>query len=363
MRKIEIKIPGKEYNLYLGNRIFQQIENIFLKENIVGDLFLVIDSNVKKYYSKLINDVFDNYKFRVESITINSSEKNKSYATLQKIHAKLISKNYGRDSVVVALGGGIIGDIAGFAASTYMRGIKYIQIPTTLLASVDSSVGGKTGINFNNTKNIIGTFYQPELVIVDSNFFTTLPFEERLCGLGEVIKYGFLTNNKLFNFVKNNADKILDVDHKIIRKIISESIKFKGSVVEADEKEMGVRKILNLGHTFAHAFEVQQKHKLKHGQAVIVGITAALYLSNYMNLLPTIKLNKYLDFLTSFGNHIHLSKVDTNEFFSVMRRDKKNRENLIKFVLLKDIGELVTDVTSERNLIKKSIVKTIEHFS
>lgn len=363
MKKIEINIPGNEYNVYLGENSFSQLPHLIKKEMLTGSILLVIDSNVKKHYSDLINNTISSIAQKVKTITIAASEKNKSFETLQRIHSFLIKNNFGRDSVIVAIGGGIIGDITGFAASTYMRGVKYIQIPTTLLSSVDSSVGGKTGINFNSTKNIIGSFYQPEFVIIDTNFFTTLPDEERLCGLGEIIKYCFLTDKKFFRYVNNNVSNILNNNPNALNRVIKESIVFKGKVVEADEKESGIRKVLNLGHTFAHAFEVQQNHKLKHGQAVIVGITCALYLSLELGIINKKDFDKYINFLLSFSNLIRLEKVDIKLLSNIMLHDKKNRDNLIKFVLLKDIGEVIIDISASKELVNKSLSKTISHFS
>ncbi len=362
MKKIEINIPNNSYNVYLGKGIFPKFTFLLKKENLSGNIFFVIDKNVKRLYPELLKSIIEDYPTKVRSITVESIEKNKSYSTLQKIHSALIKYNYDRDSLLVAIGGGIIGDITGFSASTYMRGIKYIQIPTTLLASVDSSVGGKTGINYENTKNIIGTFYQPELVIIDPQFFKTLPKEEMLCGIGEVVKYCFLTDKKLFNYVRKNINEIMLNNYSIIENIISEAIKYKGDVVRADEKESGIRKVLNLGHTFAHALEVEQKHKLKHGQAVIVGITCALYLSSELHLIKNKDFNLYLNLLKKFEAEIHLSSVDTDSLFSIMLRDKKNRNNQIKFVLLKEIGEIVTDVPIEKKLVRESISKALTHF-
>lgn len=363
MKKIEINVPEHPYNVYLGKGNFSKIKSLLKKENISGDILLIIDSNVNKYYNQLITSSFNGYQGKVKNIYIHSSEKNKSYSTLQKIHNYLIKHNFGRDSIIVAIGGGIIGDIAGFAASTYMRGIKFVQIPTTLLASVDSSVGGKTGINFINTKNVIGSFYQPRLVLIDSNFFDTLPNEERLCGLGEIIKYAYLTNNRFFSYVEKNSEKILSNHYNIIAKVISESINFKGSVVEADEKESGIRKVLNLGHTFAHAFEVEQKHKIKHGQAVIVGIACALQLSKELELLSNSKFEVFLTLVTKFNADITLGKVDINQIYKIMQRDKKNRKNEIMFVLIKDIGEILTDISVGKQLVQKSISTALDHFN
>lgn len=363
MKKIRINIPQKEYNVYLGNSNFSKLPTILTKEKIGGNILLVIDSNVQKHYSDLISKTFKGKAPLVQSIVITATEKKKTFETLQKIHAKLIRNNFGRDSIIIAIGGGIIGDIAGFAASTYMRGIKYIQVPTTLLASVDSSVGGKTGINFSDTKNIIGAFYQPKLVLIDTAFFNTLPSEEMLCGLGEVIKYCFLTNTTFFNFVKNNIESILQNDEKTITKIITEAIKFKGGVVEADEHESGIRKVLNLGHTFAHAYEVQQKHKLKHGQAVIVGTTNALYLSKDIELISDKDFNKYMSLMLLFSDRIKLNKIDKNVLHKLMLRDKKNRNNEIKFVLIKSVGEIITDIPAEKKSVTASINKTVALFN
>ena len=362
MKKIKIKIPHNEYIVYLGKNIFHQLPILIDKKNIFGKILLVIDKNVNKYYSDLIHLTIKNSDLSAKQIIVASTEKNKSFSTLQKIHTALIKNNFGRDSAIVAIGGGIVGDIAGFAASTYMRGIKYIQVPTTLLSSVDSSVGGKTGINFNETKNVIGSFYQPEFVLIDTNFFHTLPQEEMLCGLGEITKYCYLTNNRFFNYVEKNIEKILANDEDVIKRIIIESIKFKGGVVEADEKESGIRKVLNFGHTFAHAYEVDQNHKLKHGQAVIVGITTALYLSKMMNLLNKKDFDKYLKLQLRFTEKIKLKNIDKQNLLRIMARDKKNMQNEIKFVLLSEVGKIITDIPAPKNLVSKAIEKSISDF-
>lgn len=362
MKKIKVNIPGNKYNVYLGKKIFNQFSKFYNNKNLSGKILLVVDSNVNKYHSNLIQSAFKDFLPAPKKIVITATEKNKSYETLQKIHSVLIKNNFGRDSIIIAIGGGIVGDIAGFAASSYMRGIKYIQIPTTLLAAVDSSVGGKTGINFENTKNVIGAFYQPEFVLIDTNFFNTLPKEEMICGLGEITKYCYLTNKTFFVYVKKNISNILANEEKSINKVILESIRFKVGVVEADEKESGIRKILNLGHTFAHAYEVDQNHKLKHGQAVIIGITSALYLSKAMNLLSGTEFKKYMEFQIEFIDIIKLRKVNIDNILKTMMLDKKNTANEIKFVLLKNIGEIVTDITTSKNLVFKSIEESTNLF-
>lgn len=362
MKKIRINIPENNYNVYLGNRIAESFMPLLKRDKILGNIFLVIDSNLKKLYPKLLsNDLYTNLQ-TLKHVSIHASEKNKSFEAIQKIHTALIKYKFGRDSVIFAVGGGIIGDITGFAASTYMRGVKYIQVPTTLLAAVDSSVGGKTGVNFSDRKNIIGSFYQPSMVVVDPLFFNTLSEDEMLCGVGEIIKYSFLTNVGFFNYVKRNIEKIINNETRVIEKIISESINFKRSVVEADEKESGIRKVLNFGHTFAHAFEIQQKHRIKHGHAVIVGIAAALILSQKLNLISSRLFNTYIELIKCFNGRIKISKVDIGLIIKIMESDKKNRDNRIRFVLIKEIGQIVTDIPAETSLIKESISESIEFF-
>ena len=226
-----------------------------------------------------------------------------------------------------------------------------MQVPTTLLATVDSSVGGKTGINFEDTKNIIGAFNQPKFVLIDSTFVSTLSKKEMLSGLGEVIKYAYLTNPKFYQYVLSNIDNILGRKQDVLEKIIEESVRFKGDVVTNDEKETGARKMLNLGHTFAHALEVEQNFKIKHGHAVIIGIACALHLSHRLNLMNDKKLESLLGLVSQFKDLIKISEVDYKKSIAIMKRDKKNRDGKIKFVLLKDIGKILIDVeASERDM-------------
>ena len=292
--------------------------------------------------------------------TLKKGELAKSHSELNKIYSALIEKKYGRDTLILAIGGGVTGDLAGYAASTYMRGIQLLHVPTTLLADVDSSIGGKTGINFNNRKNMIGTFYQPEAVLIDTDFIRTLPEGEFVSGLGEVIKYAFITTKNFYDFTFNNLDKILSRNFEVLNKIIYESVLFKSSVVAKDEKESGLRKILNFGHTFAHAYESDLNFKIKHGEAVIAGIISALYLSYIKGYLREKKLNEFLTNLSLIKLPTGLKKLNTENVLDFMRNDKKNRGNKIKFILLKNIGEIVSDVEADRREVIQSILLTKE---
>jgi len=226
-----------------------------------------------------------------------------------------------------------------------------VHVPTTLLASVDSSIGGKTGINYYKRKNLVGSFYQPQFVIIDTNFLQTLPAAEIKSGAGEIIKYAFLSNKDFYNYLLQNFSELLLLNSKVLSKVISESVLIKAGVVSQDEKETGLRKILNFGHTFAHAFESHSGYKIKHGEAVIGGIIAALFLSHKLKFFSDEKLESYLRFLSVYKLPPTKKKVNNNIILEVMHLDKKKIGDRIKFVLLKDIGNLVIDVEIENREI------------
>ncbi|VAX16043.1 3-dehydroquinate synthase [hydrothermal vent metagenome] len=355
MKKIKIPIEQNTYDVYLGCDIFDQLFKIAEKLKLNKNIMMIPDEKFYNIRKAEIDHLIKTYHGKLNIHVIQATEKLKSFYTLQKIFTELLNKEYTRDTLLVALGGGIIGDIVGFAASIFSRGVQYVQVPTTLLAAVDSSVGGKTGINFGNTKNIIGAFKQPKFVLIDSDFLDTLPKKEIISGLGEVIKYAYLTNQNFYNYILSNVDNILEKKKDVLEKIIEESVRFKGDVVANDEKESGTRKMLNLGHTFAHAFEVEQNYKIKHGHAVIIGIACALFLSNKLNLLNDKKLNSLLELLIQVKGLIKISDVDYKKSISIMKRDKKNRDGKIKFVLLKDIGGILIDVEASDRDIKYAL--------
>jgi 3-dehydroquinate synthase len=359
MKKIVISTKDNSYDVLIGKGIIKKLSKELNKRKLPSSLFVIIDKNVKHKYSDLLIELGVKTK---STFVLTANEKNKTYETLQRIHKRMIEAKLVRNSLVIAIGGGITGDVGGFAASTYMRGIKYVQIPTTLLAAVDSSVGGKTGINFNNTKNIIGSFHQPALVMIDTNFFNTLPKEEIICGTGELTKYAFTTSKVFSNYFIKNLSQIISLNTTVISKVIYESIKYKGDVVANDEKETGLRKVLNFGHTFAHAIEVEQNHKIKHGQAVVAGIACALHLSNKVGLLEYEQLHSFLNIVKPLKRYVNVSNYNRNKLFSVMERDKKNDDGEIKFVLIKDVGETVIDYQVSKKDVLHSIDKGLSYF-
>ncbi|MEW6652475.1 MAG: 3-dehydroquinate synthase [Bacteroidota bacterium] len=362
MKKIEVKTPSKNYPVYIGQNVFEQIPVLIEKHRLHRNVFIVVDENVLGYHLKRIKNIITEKMSRLVVVEYIANEKSKSSKSVEELYDCLVKNNFGRDTLIIAIGGGITGDIVGFAASTFGRGVQFVQVPTTLLAAVDSSVGGKTGINYGKTKNLIGSFYQPEFVLIDTTFFKTLKEEEVVCGIGEIMKYAFLGDEKFYSVIEASLNSIIKLNHQATQKIIEDCVNLKSSVVRADETESGLRKILNLGHTFAHALEVEQDHKIKHGQAVIVGLTCALYLSRLKGLLSAQKLSEYIKLPLSFQNKITIDKCNIETVYKIMQRDKKSREGKIKFVLLSGTGVLYLDFEAEKEFVIKALEDGVSHF-
>jgi 3-dehydroquinate synthase len=341
--KLYIKAGSQKYPIIIGNNILNKLK-IILKENLINfnQCLVIADKNVPK---KLIDKILSSLpRKKIFLHYFNSSEKNKNQKSVGDILSILLSKNFNRNDCVISIGGGITGDVSGFAASMFKRGLRFINIPTTLLSQVDSSIGGKTGINSKYGKNLIGAFYQPSLVISDTVFLRSLPKREIICGYGEILKHAIIADKKFFSFLDINGSQILDLKSPLIEKAIFKSCSIKKSVVEADEKEMGVRKILNFGHTFAHAYEATLGYskKLNHGEAVILGIKTAAKFSLLNNILNI----KEFGLIENHLNKLNLPQ-NINKFFSIknldkllsfMKKDKKNNTDKINLVLLKKIG-------------------------
>lgn len=356
-RLIIVKLSDKSYPIIIGSdSLAKTVEKI--NRLSVSKCLLVADQNVLKYHQLLIRKTFALLECKVFNYSFTANERNKSLAQTENIYKFLINNSFDRNSIIVGLGGGITGDIAGFAASTFMRGIKLVQVPTTLLSMVDSSVGGKTGVNFNHQKNMIGTFYQPEFVSIYPDFLSTLPKKEFQSGAGEIFKYSFLADKKKYDLLKNNLLKLFSIKSFNVEKTISACLRIKANIVENDEKEItGLRKILNLGHTFAHAFEVESNYKLKHGEAVIGGIFCALFLSEILGYMAADKLNFILNDFSFIKPNKILALLNSEKVFSTMSNDKKIISGSKRFVLAEDIGSIVVDATSDRSSVLESIEK------
>ena len=357
MNKIFVSLKENSYPVLIGNSILHYLQNEIERNNLNRNILAVIDNNVAYYHLEKIKKILKDLKGKINYYLLKPGETTKSYIYLNKIYSFMLEKGYGRDSLIIGIGGGVTGDLVGFAAATYMRGVQLIHMPTTLLAAVDSAIGGKTGINFEKKKNMIGAFYQPKAVLADTGFFRTLPRKERTSGIGEIIKYGYLADSTFFEFLNENIYAVYDHDEEIVNRIILKCASIKASVVSKDEKESGVRKILNLGHTFAHGLESDLNFKIKHGEAVIAGIVSALILSDSLGLLPQDKLNKFLSLPLKIKMPKILAGIDVKNVIRAMSHDKKNKNGKIKFVLPADIGKMLLGVEADSRIIKSSLLK------
>ena len=354
--KLQINTKDHKYPIFIGSGLITKLSKLLNKNSIKFDkCLLVIDNKVPKTLIKIILKSLP----KKQTIThiFNANELNKNQSSVNKILTILLKKKFNRNDCLISIGGGITGDVSGFASSIFKRGIKFINVPTTLLAQVDSSIGGKTGINSIHGKNSIGSFYQPSLVISDINFLKTLPKREIICGYGEILKHSLIADKKFFLFLNKNATKILNLKSPFIERSIYQSCLIKKKIIEIDEKEKNLRKILNFGHTFAHAYEatLQYSKKLNHGEAVILGIMNASKFSLKNNLLSKKEYKLIKNHLIQFKLPIKLKKKISykkiNRVISFMKKDKKNNTKKINLILLKKIGQPILNLNFETKKI------------
>jgi len=362
LKKIIVKTNLKSYPVFIYNSELNKLPEKLVKQKLFKNLLIVIDENVAHYYQPKIKSVFSNHSGKICYYLLPSGEKTKSEKELKKIYDFLLKNNFGRDTVLIAIGGGVTGDLAGYAASTFMRGIQLVHVPTTFLSMIDSSIGGKTGINFNKKKNIIGAFYQPRLVFIDIMFLSTLPSGEFNSAFGELIKYGLISNNEFYNFLSDNLEKVKSLNDRVIKVVVEESVLIKAGVIQQDEFERrGIREILNLGHTFAHAIESELGFKVKHGDAVTAGIICSLFLSNKIGLLDTSKQKNLMRLPASVQIPAIIKKINNQNVFDAMRSDKKNKDDKIMFVLISGIGNMLVDVPVKKRDIYYALDKMKEN--
>ena len=334
-------------------------KNAISKKNLVPLLknhnktLLISDDGVP---SKIVREVTAVCKpsTKVFQIILQHGEQAKSVQNFQKILNFLADNNFDRTDLIVAVGGGVVGDISGFVASSYLRGIQFIQIPTTLLAQVDSSVGGKTAINILSGKNLVGAFYNPKGVIIDTNVLHSLPNRQLKAGLAEVIKYAFIQNNALFSLLKKYPKKILSKDHKIIEEIIFLSLQTKARIVTKDEKENSIRAILNFGHTFGHAIEAHGKYKkILHGEAVAKGMRIASKISYLENLISEKEYEEVIALLQKYEFDLSVDQYKYRELKPYIFRDKKIKAGKLNLILLNKLSNaVVTNAFDAKNLQK-----------
>lgn len=342
MKTIKMNLPasGSSYFIYIQSSGLIYSLNIIKKNLHEKKLFIVSTAKIKKLHGKKLAGVFEK-DLKLVWILVNDSENNKTLATCEQILTELSKKGAHRKSMLLALGGGVIGDMTGFVAAIYMRGIPYFQMPTTLLSQVDSSIGGKTGVDLKTGKNLVGAFHQPRAVFIHTVFLKTLPLREIKCGLAEIIKHSIIADGIFFDFLHKNSATILNLNPQILEKIIYRSCQIKAQIVAKDEKENHLRAILNFGHTLGHAIETLSQFKnIKHGEAVAMGMVFAAKLSYEMKFSDKDYKISIINVLEKFGLPTKMPAFTKKNYQKTLMRDKKSGGKTIKFILMKKIGKV-----------------------
>jgi 3-dehydroquinate synthase len=353
---IKVDLAERSYDILLGENIFGLIPQQLKKINTNRQVAVISVPPVSKlYYEKLYREISED--FNVFQFDVPDGEQSKSSAMVEQLYEWLFENKIERNAVIIALGGGVVGDLAGFVASTYLRGINLVHVPTSLLAQVDSSIGGKVGINHKAGKNLIGAFYQPRRIYTDISVLQTLSPEEYICGLGEVVKYGVIADPELFTMLESQLEKILAKDPNMLAEIVYRCASKKAEVVSKDERESGLRAILNYGHTFAHALETVYGYgNLKHGQAVLLGMICANYTANRLKILSDSEQQRIDDLIYRLPVNLPSDQLlpQTENLLKIMYLDKKVRDGKLQLVLADKIGHVSTHQIADEKLISAS---------
>jgi len=341
MQTLNVKLAERSYPIHIGADNLARVGKFLAQVGLRGKVAVVTNPTVATLYLDPVTHALKQAGFTVIPVLIPDGEEYKTINSLQIIYDCLIAERLERKSCVLALGGGVVGDMAGFAAATYLRGVPYVQVPTTLLAQVDSSVGGKTGVNHADGKNLIGAFYQPRLVLIDVSVLRTLPRRELVAGLAEVIKYGIIEDAELFGLLEQKIDSLVQLDQELLIDTIATSCAIKARVVEADEREDDYRAVLNFGHTIGHALEAVTGYtRFLHGEAVGVGMAKAAALSAKYSSCDAKSLQRIVQLIESAGLPSEIpGDVSMTGLIQGMEVDKKAAGGKIKFVMCEGIGK------------------------
>lgn len=313
---------------------------------------IITDDNIGPHYLNEVMEIVKAHSAQAEFFTIAAGEEYKNLDTVNRLYEKLIQCRFDRDDVLIALGGGVVGDLTGFTAATYLRGIRFVQIPTSLLAMVDSSIGGKTGVDFLKYKNMVGAFYQPRAVYINLTALNTLTKRQYISGFGEVIKYGLIRDEKFYAWLRENREKLHLKNLSALEEVVYKSLSYKQEIVEVDPDEKGIRALLNFGHTVGHAVEKLMDFQLLHGECVAVGMAAALRLSQMRGYLTSACFEEICNTMKEYGLPISVRGLAAKDILDVTKNDKKMKAGKIKFILLNPAGNAVIDdtVTNEELL-------------
>ena len=355
MNSLNVELGERSYPILIGSNLFKDqklIAPFLTKSRVV----VVTNSVVGPLYLEKVKSFLGSHYH--SSIILPDGEKHKTLESVELIYDHLLRGKYDRKTILVALGGGVVGDICGFAAATFQRGIRFVQIPTTLLALVDSSVGGKTGVNHSLGKNMIGSFHQPQCVVADMTVLETLSEREVKAGLAEVIKYGLIGNEEFFDWLSKHSKELLGLNYEYLSETVHICCEAKANIVSADEKESGARALLNLGHTFGHAIETASGYgKFLHGEAVAIGMVMAADLSKRLGSLGSTEARKIRQVLEiDFGfSVIPPDEITANRYLELMSSDKKVEEGKIRFILLKAIGAAFIEHQVNEEILRETL--------
>lgn len=357
---LTVGLDDRAYNIYLGPELIDHAGRL------LGDLaegrhiIIVSDDQIAPLYMRRLCDQLSPMTRRLDQFLVTAGEASKSMAVLTKLIEDILAVGIDRSVLLIAFGGGVIGDLAGFAAASLLRGIEFVQIPTTLLAQVDSSVGGKTGVNATSGKNLIGAFYQPRAVLIDTSLLRTLPKRELRAGYAEVVKYGLLGDSIFFDWLEKESDKVLGLEPDALQHAIYTSCSAKARIVETDERESGARALLNLGHTFGHAFEAVANYdgRLLHGEAIAAGMGLAFDLSVELGFCPQLDADRCKSHFNQIGlpsgqASLPAGNASANILLGHMKNDKKNRNGIMHFILTRSIGHAFVHKDVPEKIVEK----------
>lgn len=341
MAVVEVNLGKDSYNIHIGAGILSELGQLMRQFAFTTKALVVSDENVGAIYGAVVVETLRQAGFSPRLVCVKPGETAKAYETAMTLYTAAIEEGLDRRSPIVALGGGVVGDLAGFVAATYLRGVPFIQVPTSLLAQVDSSVGGKVAINHPLGKNLIGAFYQPQLVVIDTAVLATLPRRELYAGLAEVIKYGLIADRDFFHYINEKSNAILAMDNNVLTAIVSRSCRIKADIVEQDARESALRMVLNFGHTIAHAIEAGTGFaQFNHGEAVAIGMRGAALVSHYMGIAEPEVVENVCGTIRRFHLPLSVAGCSAAKLHSYLLHDKKVIGGKINWILLRSVGEV-----------------------
>lgn len=358
MVEVNVDLGQASYPIYIGEGIIDRLTDLLKQQKFSHRALIISDRHVGGLYGRKIQELVEHAGFQAELMLIEPGEDSKSMETAMRLYTQAIVQGLDRKSPVIALGGGVVGDLAGFIAATYLRGVPFIQIPTTLLSQVDSSVGGKVAVNHSLGKNLIGAFYQPQFVLIDTAMLGTLPDRELRAGLAEVIKYGVIADQDFFHFLDKNQAEIMAKTPDALIEIIRRSCRIKADIVAQDEREAGIRIVLNFGHTIGHAVEGSTGFdRYNHGEAVAIGMHGAMLLSYYLGLCSKESVETVNELLLRYDLPVNTPDCKVPELMEFIHRDKKSVGGKVHWVLAQGIGEVTVSDQVPEQLIEQVLAE------